>query len=268
MCGRLRAPEAGRPVGAGLGRSNHHNHSKRRAALYLGTSIVNHVSRLPCVLQRLALFSHVKVDALASTRCRGFDLFRLLHAMCQTICGDGWTASALRDWRLRCLWPSSIDAVGQSRGGRKPANRHGLLGIVTLGAFEIVRHLQAGPPEPALDVEALVVLAAVEDGLVTPRLPGDEVEGLDDAQTQLLALLVLGDGDVLDVANGAEIMDADVRDAAPPPALVRLCLLWMDAWTHGSNAGTGPHNLRSASSAPVPTILGGLALVSSMTRTK
>ena len=140
--------------------------------------------------------------------------------------GGGWTASALRGWRLRCLWPSNIDAVGQSQSGRKSANRHGLLGIVTLGALEIVRHLQAGPPETALDVEALVVLAAVEDGLVTPRLPGDEVEGLDDAQTQLLALLVLGDGDVLDVANGAEIVDAEVRDGPP---LVRLCHYgWMD----------------------------------------
>ncbi len=89
--------------------------------------------------------------------------------------------------------------------GRKGA---GLLGAVTLGAVKVVRHLQARPSEAALDVESLVVLAAVEDGLVTPGLLGDEVERLDQVQAQLLALLVLGDGDVLDVADGAEIVDA------------------------------------------------------------
>ena len=72
----------------------------------------------------------------------------------------------------------------------------------------VVRHLQAGPPEAALDVEALVRLAAVEDALVAPDLLGDVVQRLDDAQPELLALLVLGDGDVLDVADLAEVVDA------------------------------------------------------------
>ena len=69
-------------------------------------------------------------------------------------------------------------------------------------------HLQARPPEAALDVEPLVGLAAVEDGLVAADLLGDEVEGLDEAEAELLALLVAGDGDVLDVADGAEAVDA------------------------------------------------------------
>ena len=43
-------------------------------------------------------------------------------------------------------------------------------------------HLQPGPLEAALDVEALVRLAAVEDRLVGADLFGDEVEGLDQAQ--------------------------------------------------------------------------------------
>jgi hypothetical protein len=72
----------------------------------------------------------------------------------------------------------------------------------------VVGHLESGPAETALHVEALVVLAAVEDGLVAADLLGDEIEGLDEAQAELLALLVLGDGDVLDVADEAEVVDA------------------------------------------------------------
>lgn len=73
-----------------------------------------------------------------------------------------------------------------------------------------MRHLQARPPEPALDVEALVRLAAVEDALVAADLLGDVVERLDDAEAELLALLVLCDGDVLDVADLSKVVDAGV----------------------------------------------------------
>lgn len=73
--------------------------------------------------------------------------------------------------------------------------------------FVVVSHLEAGPPETALDVETLVGLAAVENGLVAADLFGDEVERLDQAQTQLLALLVLGHCDILNVANLCERMD-------------------------------------------------------------
>lgn len=76
-----------------------------------------------------------------------------------------------------------------------------LLGFAALGPLVIVRHLQAYSPEAALDVEALVVLAAVENRLIATLLLGDEIKRLDDAQAQLLALLVLGDGNVLDVAD-------------------------------------------------------------------
>lgn len=74
--------------------------------------------------------------------------------------------------------------------------------------FVVVGHLQAGSPEAALDIETLVGLTAVEDGLVAANLFGDEVERLDQAQTQLLALLVLGDCDILNVADLCERMDA------------------------------------------------------------
>lgn len=77
-------------------------------------------------------------------------------------------------------------------------------------------HLQAGLAEAALDVEALVGLAAVEDALVAADVFGDEVEGLDEAEAELLALLVLGDGNVFDVADGAEGVDA-------VPMLAKLC---------------------------------------------
>lgn len=99
--------------------------------------------------------------------------------------------------------------------GEQRAPRHHLrsaVAFVALGALVVVRHLQAGPPEAALDVEALVVLAAVEDRLVAARLYGDVVERLDEAQAQLLALLVLGDGDVLDVPDRPEIVDAGVAN--------------------------------------------------------
>jgi hypothetical protein len=88
--------------------------------------------------------------------------------------------------------------------GRNP----GAVGFFTLRPLVVVRHLQAGSPEAALDVEALVGLTAVEDGLVAARLLGDKVECLDDAQPQLLALLILGNGDILDVSDRPEAVDA------------------------------------------------------------
>jgi hypothetical protein len=68
--------------------------------------------------------------------------------------------------------------------------------------------LQACSSEAALDVEALVGVAAVEDALVAANLLGDKVEGLDESEAELLALLILGDGDVLDVADLAQAVDA------------------------------------------------------------
>jgi hypothetical protein len=86
------------------------------------------------------------------------------------------------------------------------SNEH--LVSLTLVSLKVVRHLQASPPESALDVEALVRFAAIENGLVTPDLFRDEVERLNDSQTEFLALLVLGDGDILNVADLAQAVDA------------------------------------------------------------
>ena len=83
-----------------------------------------------------------------------------------------------------------------------------LLGRLTLVPRVVVCHFQAGASEAALDVETLVGFAAVEDGLVAADLLGDEVERLDQAQTQLLALLIFRDGDVFDVTDETEAVDA------------------------------------------------------------
>lgn len=105
-----------------------------------------------------------------------------------------------------------------------------------------MRHLQTGPLEAALDVEALVGLAAVEDGLVAADLLGDEVQRLDEAEAELLALLVLCDGDVLDVAYQAQVVDAgrDIMSARFSAGRVQ-------------SDGKTTYNFLSAISAPVPT---------------
>lgn len=68
-------------------------------------------------------------------------------------------------------------------------------------------HLKTGPPETALDVETLVGFTAVENALVAANLVSDEIEGLDDSEAELLALLILGHGNVLDVSDSAKVMD-------------------------------------------------------------
>lgn len=62
-------------------------------------------------------------------------------------------------------------------------------------------HLESCPLESALHVEPLVRLAAIKNALVTAHLGRDEIEGLDNLEPELLALLVLRNGDILDVAD-------------------------------------------------------------------
>lgn len=110
---------------------------------------------------------------------------------------DRWTSFPLRA-------SERLNRSRTAREGKKPFIIKSYLGR---GGLIIVRHLQAGPLEAALDVEALVGLAAVEDALVAADLFGDRVEGLDDAQAEFLALLVLRHGDVLDVPDQAHVVD-------------------------------------------------------------
>lgn len=71
-----------------------------------------------------------------------------------------------------------------------------------------MRHLQAGTSEAAFDVEAFVGLATVEDALVAANFVGDVIECLDQAETKLLALLILGDCNIFDVSNVSEAVNA------------------------------------------------------------
>lgn len=80
--------------------------------------------------------------------------------------------------------------------------------MFTFASLVVVGHLKASSSESALDVEAFVGVAAVEDALVAANLLGDVIEGLDQAEAELLALLVLGDSDVFDVADFAQAVDA------------------------------------------------------------
>lgn len=80
--------------------------------------------------------------------------------------------------------------------------------VFTFASLVVMGHLQTCSSESALDVEALVGVAAVEDAFVAANLFGDEIEGLDESEAELLALLVLGDGNILDVADFAQAVDA------------------------------------------------------------
>lgn len=98
----------------------------------------------------------------------------------------------------------------------------------------VVRHLESRPLEAALDVEALIGLAAVKDRLVAANLVGNEVEGLNQPKTQLLPLLILCDRDILDVGDRTETVDTDGRRVLAPEldrqrrstASVQLCDVW------------------------------------------
>lgn len=90
----------------------------------------------------------------------------------------------------------------------------------------VVSHLQASPLEAALDVKAFVGLGTVENRLVAADLVRDEVESLDQAQTQLLALLVLCDGDIFDVTDHSETVNTAVTKNKIKLAIPQCMLLF------------------------------------------
>lgn len=71
-----------------------------------------------------------------------------------------------------------------------------------------MRHFQTRPLETTLDIEALVRLRAVKNSLVATHILRNKVQRLNDPQTKLLALLVLCDSNIFDVADEAEVVDA------------------------------------------------------------
>lgn len=68
-------------------------------------------------------------------------------------------------------------------------------------------HLQACSPEPALHIEALVCLGTVQDTLVAADFLRHIVQCLNYPQTKFVALLILSNGDVLDVPNDSKVVN-------------------------------------------------------------
>lgn len=108
-------------------------------------------------------------------------------------------------------------------------------------------HLESRPLESALHVEPLVRLATIKNALVTAHLGRNEIEGLDELEPKLLALLVLRNGDILDVTYETQVVNAGM-------GLANIC----------PRERGHTYNFRSTINAPVPTILPW----SSMTRRK
>jgi hypothetical protein len=69
-----------------------------------------------------------------------------------------------------------------------------------------MRHFKARPLKPTLDIEPLIRLRAIQNRLVAPHLLRHKVQRLNNPQTQLLALLILGDCNVLDMSDKAELV--------------------------------------------------------------
>ena len=76
----------------------------------------------------------------------------------------------------------------------------------------VMRHLQPRPLKPALDIEPLIVLTTVQNRLIAADLLRDKIKRLNNAQPQLLALLVLGDSNVLNVPDKPELVDEFALD--------------------------------------------------------
>lgn len=71
----------------------------------------------------------------------------------------------------------------------------------------IMRHLKSRPPEPALDVESLVRLGAIQNTLVAPNLLSNKVQRLNYAQPKLLPLLILRNRNILNVPDEAQVVN-------------------------------------------------------------
>lgn len=83
---------------------------------------------------------------------------------------------------------------------------------VALGPGMVMCHLKPSPTETTLDIEPFIGFAAIENRLVAPDARSDIVEGLDEAETEFLSLLVLGDGNVFNVASFSEAVDTMGND--------------------------------------------------------
>jgi len=71
----------------------------------------------------------------------------------------------------------------------------------------VVGHLQPSASKAAFEIETLVWFGTVEDALITTNLLGNVVQRLDKPQSQLFALLLPRDGNVLDMADDPQRVD-------------------------------------------------------------
>lgn len=105
-------------------------------------------------------------------------------------------------------------------------------------ALDVVDHFHAGAVIAAFLVKCLLLLAAVEDGLVAAGVVGDGVEGVHEQAAEASALVLLGDANLLDMADSAAVMNT-----GPIVNILRK-----------SSARIITYNFFSARTKPVPTI--------------
>ena len=67
----------------------------------------------------------------------------------------------------------------------------------------VMRHLQSCSFKATFDIEPLIGLTAVQNTLIAANLLCNEIERLDDLQSELLALLILGYCNILNVPDDA-----------------------------------------------------------------
>jgi hypothetical protein len=77
-----------------------------------------------------------------------------------------------------------------------------------LSLLKLPLHLGTRNLEAALFVELDVVLTAIENRFPASHVLRHGVQGIEHMESQLLSLLVLGNADLLDVADSSAILDA------------------------------------------------------------
>ena len=79
-----------------------------------------------------------------------------------------------------------------------------------------MRHLQPCPLASTLHIEALIRFRTVQNRLVAAHVLRHIVQSLNDPQPEFLALLIFRDGNVFDVPDETEVVDAHRKSARIP----------------------------------------------------
>jgi tRNA-dihydrouridine synthase len=70
-----------------------------------------------------------------------------------------------------------------------------------------MRHFHPGAGIPTLRIEPFIPLRTVQNRLVAADIDGDRIERLDEFLAEAFALVVVVNGNIFDVADGAEVVD-------------------------------------------------------------